>query len=92
MPGFLGIQAAQRRDAEDRRRREEAWWQGVVAMVDAGQVEEAVQQTGKRAGSSRFVLDPLSGSRAVRPGGGSTACVKGPCRGGTGGARRRSAG
>ena len=59
MPGFLRIQAAQRRDAEDRRRREDAWWQGIVAMVDAGRVEDAVRETQANMQELvRFVLDP----------------------------------
>jgi len=60
MPGFLAIQAAQRRDAEDRRRREEAWWQSVVAMQAAGRMDEAVRETQANIDDlSRFVLDPF---------------------------------
>jgi len=60
MPGFLAIQAAQRRDAEDRHRREEAWWQSIVAMQAAGRVDEAVRETQANLDPlSRFVLDPF---------------------------------
>jgi len=60
MPGFLAMQASARRDVEDRRRREAAWWQTVVAMQDAGRVDEAARQTEANAQElSRFVLDPF---------------------------------
>ena len=60
MPGFLAIQAAQRRNAEDRRRREEAWWQDAIALQTAGRIEEAVRETQANLEQlSRFVLDPF---------------------------------
>jgi len=60
MPGFLAIQAAQRRDAEDRRRREDAWWQSVVALQTAGRIDEVAAETQANLEQlSRFVLDPF---------------------------------
>ncbi len=58
LPGFLAMQAKTRRDTEDRRRREEAWWQEVLAMQAAGRVDEAAQLTQANAEElGRFVLD-----------------------------------
>lgn len=60
LPGFLTIQAGQRRDAADRWRREEVWWQSVVTMQAAGRVDEAVRETQANIEQlSRFVLDPF---------------------------------
>jgi hypothetical protein len=60
MPGYLAIQESAKRDAEDRRRREAVWWESVVAMQEAGRIEEAVQQTHTNAQAlNAFVLDPL---------------------------------
>ena len=59
-PGYLAIQESARRDPEGRRRREEAWWESVVAMQEAGRVEDAVRQTEANARElDRFVLDPF---------------------------------
>jgi len=60
MPGYLAIQASAKRDAEDRHRREAVWWESVVAMQEAGRVEEAVQQIQTNMQElNQFVLDPL---------------------------------
>jgi hypothetical protein len=60
MPGYLAIQASAKRDAEDRHRREAIWWESVVAMQEAGRIEEAVRQIQMNMQElNRFVLDPL---------------------------------
>jgi hypothetical protein len=60
MPGYLAIQAAAKRDAEDRHRREAEWWRGVVAMQEAGRIEDVVQQIQSNLEElNQFVLDPL---------------------------------
>jgi hypothetical protein len=60
MPGFRAIQAGFAQQAKDRRREEEAWWQGVVAMQEAGQIAEAEKHSLDNMDAlNRFVLDPF---------------------------------
>ena len=60
MPGYLSIQASAKRDAENRHRCEAVWWESLVAMQEAGRVEEAVLQIqANERELGKFVLDPL---------------------------------
>src|SRR4051794_28229086 len=59
MPGFKAIQRQQATDAAERHRREEAWWQSVVALQEAGRIEAVEAQVDADAGElNKFVLDP----------------------------------
>jgi hypothetical protein len=60
MPGFGAIQKEFANDAKERRRLEKQWWQSVVALQEAGEVERAARETeAKVAELNRFVLEPF---------------------------------
>jgi hypothetical protein len=60
MPGHGAIQKKFASDAKERRRQEEAWWQSVVAMQEAGEIEKAARETEANVSElSRFVLEPF---------------------------------
>src|SRR3954465_7453257 len=59
MPGFQAIRRQQAADAAERHRREQAWWRSVVALQEAGRIDEVEAQVNADAGElSKFVLDP----------------------------------
>ena len=60
-PGYGARLASENADAEQRRRREDAWFESLVALQQAGRIEEAANQAlaDMNANKLGFVLDPL---------------------------------
>jgi hypothetical protein len=60
VPGFGAIQKGFANSAKARRRLEEQWWQSVVALQEAGELERAAKATEANiAELGRFVLEPF---------------------------------